>query len=160
MQTLIPVLGIDDDIQDVETMSHALESNDIPDYYFFPEAGEFFAVFTPNYRVIIIDLNLPGMNGQAILDKVIKICSKCRAIVISGVLDQEMWMRLQILGAKDFIVKKGKDWANQLALKVKEQLNLAQEELEEEELERRQEEEKRRQDKNELQQIKTLLGKR
>src|SRR5688572_9935272 len=137
MQKLIPVLGIDDDRDDVELMSHALNSADIPDYHFFPEAGEFFAVFNENYRVIIIDLNLPGMNGQAVLNKVRKICEKCRAIVISGIITQDRWMELQIIGAVDFVIKKGSDWANKLAHKVKEQLALAQEELEEEDRKRR-----------------------
>lgn len=153
MQKLIPVLGIEDDRDDVEAMSQALDRADIPDYYFFPEAKEFFAVFNENYRVIIIDLNLPGMNGQEILDKVLKICKKCRAIIISGVVTQELWMRLQIVGAKDFIIKKGNDWAKDLAVIVKKQLELAKAEIEEEER-------KRMTNRSEWEHVKSLLGKR
>lgn len=132
MQTLIPVLGIDDDFQDTELIIDALKEMGINSYYFFPDPSQFFKVFNDRYRVIIIDYNLPGMNGQAVLDRVLKVCSKCRAIIISGVITPEMHLRLQISGAKDFVIKKGSEWCNQLAQKVKEQLELAQEDLQDE----------------------------
>lgn len=131
MTQILPVLGIEDDVDDTESIIDAFRKRGIADYLFFPEPGEFFAVFNDSFRVVVIDYNLPGMNGQQVLDRILKICKKCRAIIISGVITQEMYLRLQIIGAKDFVIKK-ENWTELLADKVQEQLKLANEELEEE----------------------------
>lgn len=131
MQYILPVFGVEDDREDSESIIEAFKEEGIHDYFFFPEPGEFFAVFSEHVPVIVIDYNLPLMNGQEVLDKAKRINKGVKAILISGVITLEMSARLSISGAVDFVVKSTRGWQRELAIKVKKQLNIAAEELEE-----------------------------
>lgn len=132
MHYIIPFFGIEDDPDDTDLIKEACDKRGITDYEFFPEPGEFFEVFkqSPGVRVVVIDYNLPQMNGQEVLKKVLTIRPKCRCIVISGLLTLEVIARLK--DADDFVVKNNKGWEDQLAEKIKQQLAIANDELQEE----------------------------
>lgn len=129
MQYILPVFGVEDDKDDAESIVEAFKSEGIHDYQFFPEPGEFFAVFNENVPVIVIDYNLPSMNGQQVLDKARKINRTVKAILMSGVITPEMSARLGVSGASDFVVKTGNSWQKELAMKVKRQLSFASDEM-------------------------------
>lgn len=129
MQYILPVFGVEDDKEDSESIIEAFKHEGIHDYFFFPEPGEFFAVFSENVPVIVIDYNLPLMNGQEVLDKAKRINKSVKAILISGVITPEMSARLILSGAVDFVVKSVRGWQRELAAKVKKQLNIAADEI-------------------------------
>lgn len=131
MNYILPVFGIEDDRDDSEAISEAFVAEGIHDYYFFPEPGEFFAVFDEKVPVIVIDYNLPGMNGQDVLDKARKINATVRPILISGVITLEMLAKLNVSGMVDFVVKSVRGWEKELAKKVKRQLQFAADDLHE-----------------------------
>jgi DNA-binding NtrC family response regulator len=132
MHYIIPFFGIEDDPDDTDLIKEACNKKGITDYEFFPEPGEFLEVFrqSAGVRVVVIDYNLPKMNGQEVLQKVLAIRPKCRCIVISGILTLEVIARLK--DASDFVVKSDKGWENQLAEKIKQQIDIAHDELQEE----------------------------
>src|SRR4051812_41174982 len=105
MHYIVPFYGVEDDPDDTDLIKEECKKIGITDYEFFGESKEFFAVFNKNIPVIVLDYNLPGTNGQQVLDKARKINPTVRAILISTVITDEMQARLIMSGAKDFVVK-------------------------------------------------------
>lgn len=147
MQYLIPAYAIEDDLDDVKSMTEAFDKEGEIDYQFFKDAKEFFHVFNENVWIVVIDYNLPGMNGQQILDRVLQINPDCHGIIISGVITPEMEVRLGLSGAKDCIEKK-RGWEAKLAVAIKRNIELVTPKIR-----------KRQEDKKALKEIKQLLGK-
>ncbi len=129
MHYILPFYGIEDDPDDTEIIKEACNKVGVTDYEFFAEDKEFFAVFNDHIPVIVLDYNLPDTNGQAVLDRARRINPTVRAILISGIITEEMAARLSVAGAKDFVVKRGSAWAIELAQKIKYQLQLATEDI-------------------------------
>lgn len=147
MQYLIPAYAIEDDLDDVKSMTEAFDKEGEIDYHFFNNPKEFFSVFNEDVYLVVVDYNLPGMNGQEILDKVLQINPDCHAIIISGVITLEMATRLGLSGAKDCIEKR-KGWESRLATAIKRNIELVTPKIH-----------KREQDRKALREIKQLLGK-
>ena len=67
------------------------------------KAVELFQELKPD--VIILDINMPKMNGIDALDEIMKIDSKAKVIMCSDQKYEAMIVRALKRGAKDFVVK-------------------------------------------------------
>lgn len=136
MQYLVPCFVLDDDKQDIETMKEQFDKEHELDCHFFTNPSEFINVFNEDVWVAVIDFNLPGMDGQRILDHVLKINPECHAILISGLITPSLAVRLNFAGAKDCIEKKG-DWEELLVYSIKKNLDIVQSKISKKETDRR-----------------------
>ncbi len=71
------------------------------------QALELYPKIKPDY--VILDLTMPGMSGQEVLEEIIKMDAEAKVVVISA-MGQEAFIRecLQ-MGAKSFLIKPFKD---------------------------------------------------
>lgn len=129
MTPALLVFAIEDDLDDTKFLQEAFNRVGIVDYEFFPNSGEFFAVFNEHVPVVVVDLNLPGMHGLDVLRKIKKINERCKVIAASGVITNEMTVQLSLSKA-DGIVVKEKGWETRLAKMVLNFLEEAYEEFE------------------------------
>lgn len=147
------IFGLEDDLDDQESIIAAFKAEGLFNYEFFANIGEFIHLIkrTPNARVVVIDYNLPGGTGQEVLDQIKGIIKKLKATIISGVITPKMSVDLALSGANDCVVKEN-GWEKRLAKIVKRHVAEAEQELEEERIESQQKE-------NTWQEVKTLLSK-
>lgn len=118
MTPTIIVFGLEDDAEDTELMTRAFKGLGITDVEFFSDPEEFFHCFTPDIHVAVVDYNLPGMNGQEVMDKIFRINKSCKVTIMSGALTNEMMANLVFSGAKGCVEKKD-GWETKLAELVK-----------------------------------------
>ena len=128
MQPAIIVFGLEDDIDDTFFIKEAFLKLGIQEYEFFSDPAEFFAVFNEDIHVAVVDFNLPGMNGQEVLDRILRINKSCRVVIISGNITNEMTVQLSLSGAKDCVVKQ-RGWEVKLAKIVKGHIEAAQNDI-------------------------------
>jgi DNA-binding NtrC family response regulator len=145
------VFGLEDDLDDQESIIEAFRDEQLFNYEFFADIAEFMHVIkqTPKARVVVLDYNLPGGTGQEVLDELKGLIPNLKATIISAIITNEMAVQLALSGAKDCVVKI-KGWENKLAKIVKRHVEQAEIELE---TERLQEEEKNKANET----VKTLL---
>lgn len=136
MKYLVPAFVVEDDQDDIGTMTEAFDKEGEIDYHFFNTSDEFFSVIDENVWIVILDYNLPKMNGQQILDKVLQINKECHCILVSGVMSREMEVAAMYSGAKDCIEKR-KGWEFRLAAAVKRHIELVQPKIEKRERDRK-----------------------
>jgi DNA-binding NtrC family response regulator len=141
------VFGLEDDLDDQESIILAFKEEYIFNYEFFGRISEFFALINPQVRVVVIDYNLPDGTGQEVLDRVRALIPKVRSTIISGIITPEMSVKLAFSGANACVEKKP-GWEKELAKIVRKHIEEAEIELEQERQEqeefRRKEEEKQR----------------
>jgi DNA-binding response OmpR family regulator len=56
-------------------------------------------------RIILLDINMRGMDGIETLEKIRKIDKECAIIMVTGVKDDDTMKRAKELGADDYITK-------------------------------------------------------
>jgi PAS domain S-box-containing protein len=58
-----------------------------------------------NFDIILLDLNLPDSMGQQTFQKVIDCCKEIPVVLITGIEDEELSLKLIMEGAQDYIAK-------------------------------------------------------
>ena len=96
---------IDDDILLTNTLSEFLKSEgyEVSAFYSAEKAQPSVTRETPD--VVLLDLNLPGMDGLTFLEKLKKQLPDLAVIMISGYADVSSAVRAMRLGARDYITK-------------------------------------------------------
>ena len=96
---------IDDDILLTNTLSEFLKSEgyEVSAFYSAEKAQSSVTRETPD--VVLLDLNLPGMDGLTFLEKLKKQLPDLAVIMISGYADVSSAVRAMRLGARDYITK-------------------------------------------------------
>jgi DNA-binding response OmpR family regulator len=56
-------------------------------------------------RIILLDINMRGMDGIETLQKIREIDKECAIIMVTGVKDDDMMKKAKELGADDYITK-------------------------------------------------------
>ncbi len=56
-------------------------------------------------RVVLLDLNMPGVDGYQVLERLPELLLDCAVLVISGTVDEQAPQRVRALGAVDFLTK-------------------------------------------------------
>lgn len=98
------VLLIEDNVRLVERIKYHLRSSFTVDTAVNGESGLDLARKT-QYKVILLDLNLPDMYGQEVCEQLRKEDIDTPIIIISGIQDSESRVALLNSGADDFLVK-------------------------------------------------------
>ena len=56
-------------------------------------------------RIILLDINMRGMDGMETLKKIREIDKECAIIMVTGIKDDDIMRRAKELGADDYITK-------------------------------------------------------
>lgn len=98
------VLLIEDNVRLIERVKHHLRQFFVADTAVTGASG-LEQARKVQYKAILLDLNLPDMNGQQICEQLRKESNNTPIIVISGVQDSDSRIALLNSGADDFLVK-------------------------------------------------------
>ena len=99
------VLVVDDDLEIVKMISRVLRDQDFEAITAFNGREAIEKARSEFTELIILDLNLPDMNGKEILKKVREINEDIAIIVVTGYGGEQMAIDLMKAGAVDFISK-------------------------------------------------------
>lgn len=59
----------------------------------------------PNYSLVLLDLKLPGMNGEDVLEKIKELNREIKVIIMTGYATVKSAVRTMKLGAVDYLIK-------------------------------------------------------
>lgn len=97
------ILIADDDAEIVSALSRALASYDLE------EAGDgktaLSLAFSARPDLVILDIDMPAMNGIEVLEKIAKLDNRPLTIMITGAGDPEIVSKAMALGVFAYIIK-------------------------------------------------------
>ena len=103
-QNTMKILLIEDNARLIERVKHHLRGSFVVDAVTTGAAGLAQAEKI-RYKAIILDLNLPDMDGKDVCDQLRQAGNYTPIIVVSGIQDAESRVTLLNAGADDFLVK-------------------------------------------------------
>ncbi|MBL4654782.1 MAG: sigma-54-dependent Fis family transcriptional regulator [Bacteroidia bacterium] len=71
----------------------------------FTSGEEFLEILSSNPNIVILDLNLPGISGLEVLEKIKDYNNQIKVIVISEQKEVELVVKIYRAGASDYVVK-------------------------------------------------------
>jgi CheY-like chemotaxis protein len=110
LQSLNPkrstVLIVEDNPDDAIVETRALETFGVKSIFHARTAEDALAFLnTRNMDVVLIDYNLPGLNGLRLLERLRELWPEMPAIVVTGARDERVAVSAMKLGAADYVTK-------------------------------------------------------
>jgi len=100
------VLIVEDDPNDALLEAKALERFGIKKIHSVDTAERALEVLSKEPRdIVLIDYNLPGMDGLSLLERIRELQPGTRSVVVTGVRDQHLVVSAMRAGAADFLCK-------------------------------------------------------
>src|SRR3954465_10533646 len=99
------VLVIDDEPRIAEFVSRALAENGLTAQVAPDGAIGLSLARAEAFDLLVLDLMMPGINGQGVLRNVVRAHPQQRVLVLSALSDVESKVRCLELGAADYLVK-------------------------------------------------------
>ena len=99
------VLVVDDEPRIVSFVARALEAEGFEVDGAFDGVRGFDLARTGRYELVVLDLLLPGLDGQSVLGRLIEERPDQRVLVLSALSDVEEKVRCLELGASDYLAK-------------------------------------------------------
>jgi len=99
------ILLLEDEVMLNESICEYLESDGHQTQTFFDGLKAFEAIKTNSYDLLILDINVPGMDGLSFLEKLHSLKIHVPAIYISALVDIEDISRAYDLGCYDYLKK-------------------------------------------------------
>jgi cyclic di-GMP phosphodiesterase len=99
-----PILAIDDDYETYETLCSRLSG----EYHYdaaFDEKQALIKIKTRRYSVILVNLTMPNLWGQALIRDVAAVAPTTPVILVTRPADQQRALRALTLGAFDYLTK-------------------------------------------------------
>ncbi len=102
----VRVLIVEDNRTDAQLEGHALERYGIREWKAVETAEQALQEIEKEpYSVVLIDYNLPRMNGLVLLERIKDRHPEARAILVTGARDEQIAVAAMKLGADDYITK-------------------------------------------------------
>src|SRR6056297_1938425 len=96
------IMLIDDNIITLESVSEALELHGFNNHMFHDPQAAIAAYDCEKYPIIIVDYNMPKMNGIEVLEEIRKKNSDAQVIIYTGLPDERIRRKIVESGADDF----------------------------------------------------------
>jgi len=71
----------------------------------FSEAKDHLRNCDENYHAVLLDLNLPDKNGEALIEETVELAFPAAIIVLTGYSDMHFSVRSLAMGISDYIIK-------------------------------------------------------
>jgi len=99
------ILIVDDEIRQCDNMNELLILRNY-DVTIATEGKKALELIRDNFfPVILLDIKMPGIDGEAVLKEIVKLHPTAKVIMVSGYSEEDSKEKFLALGAREYIVK-------------------------------------------------------